>query len=158
MDNELASIRDGIKKCTGLKDDTDVSVATYADVTPDLAMAAAQTTAVSSPVTMMLGGHVKEIGVGVLAVVSLLMVMMMVRKGAPVPVVAAAADEPVLPQMLSAGEHLAGEAGEGDPALDGMELDEDAVRAQQMLGQVSTLVKENPEAAANLVKRWLNRT
>ncbi|MCC7349354.1 MAG: hypothetical protein IT446_02195 [Phycisphaerales bacterium] len=157
MDNELASIRDGIKKCTGLKDDTDVSVATYADVTPDLAMAAAQTTAVSSPVTMMLGGHVKEIGVGVLAVVSLLMVMMMVRKGAPVPVVAAA-EEPVLPQMLSAGEHLAGEAGEGDPALDGMELDEDAVRAQQMLGQVSTLVKENPEAAANLVKRWLNRT
>lgn len=157
METELASIRDGIKKCTGLKDDTDVSVATYADVTPELAMAAEQTAAVSTPITLMLGGHVKEIGVGVLAVVSLLMVMMMVRKGAPIPVMAAAI-EPELPQMLSAGEHLAGEVGEGDPALDGMELDDDAVRAQQMLGQVSTLVKENPDAAANLVKRWLNRT
>ena len=39
--------------------------------------------------------------------------------------------------------------------LDGMELDEDAVRAQQMLEQVSTMVEENPDAAANLVKRWL---
>lgn len=157
MEAELASIRDGIKKCTGLKEDADVSVATYADVTPDLALAAEQTAAVSSPMTLMLGGHIKEIGVGVLAVLSLFMVMMMVRKGAPVPVMANA-PEPVLPQMLSAAEHLAGEVGEGDSALDGMELDEDAVRAQQMLGQVSTLVKENPDAAANLVKRWLNRT
>ncbi|MCC6424119.1 MAG: hypothetical protein IT447_11625 [Phycisphaerales bacterium] len=158
MEGELASIRDGIKKCTGLKEDTDVSVATYADVTADLALAAEQTAAVSSPVTLMLGGHIKEIGVGVLAVISLFMVMMMVRKGAPVPAIAAAALEPEVPQALTAGEHLVGEAGEGDPALDGMELDEDAVRTQQMLGQVSTLVKENPEAAANLVKRWLNRT
>lgn len=158
MQAELASIRDGIKKCTGLKDDADVSVATYADVTGELALAAEQTSTIASPVRMMVGGHLKEIVVGVLAVVSLLMVMMMVRKGAPAPVAAAIAIEPEVPKVLSAGEHLAGEVGEGDSALDGMELDEDAVRAQQMLGQVSTLVKENPEAAANLVKRWLNRT
>ena len=40
----------------------------------------------------------------------------------------------------------------------GMELDEDSVKAQQMLNQVSNLVAENPDAAANLVKRWLNRS
>jgi flagellar biosynthesis/type III secretory pathway M-ring protein FliF/YscJ len=39
-----------------------------------------------------------------------------------------------------------------------MELDQDAVHAQQMVEQVSTMVKENPDAAANLVKRWLNKT
>jgi flagellar biosynthesis/type III secretory pathway M-ring protein FliF/YscJ len=39
-----------------------------------------------------------------------------------------------------------------------MELDEDALRAQQMVEQVKTMVSENPDAAANLVKRWLNRT
>ena len=41
--------------------------------------------------------------------------------------------------------------------LDGMELDEESVKAQEMIGQVSTLVRENPDAAATLVKRWLNR-
>ena len=41
--------------------------------------------------------------------------------------------------------------------LDGMELDEDTIKAQQMVEQVATLVKENPDSAANLVKRWLNR-
>jgi flagellar biosynthesis/type III secretory pathway M-ring protein FliF/YscJ len=42
--------------------------------------------------------------------------------------------------------------------LDAMELDEDAVRTQQMLDQVSTMVAENPDGAATLVKRWMNRT
>jgi flagellar biosynthesis/type III secretory pathway M-ring protein FliF/YscJ len=41
--------------------------------------------------------------------------------------------------------------------LSGMELDEDAVQTQQMLDQVSTMVKDNPEAAASLVKRWLHQ-
>jgi flagellar biosynthesis/type III secretory pathway M-ring protein FliF/YscJ len=38
-----------------------------------------------------------------------------------------------------------------------MEMDEDSVRTQQMLDQVSTMVKENPDGAASLVKRWLSR-
>jgi flagellar biosynthesis/type III secretory pathway M-ring protein FliF/YscJ len=36
-----------------------------------------------------------------------------------------------------------------------MELDEDAIRAQQMLEQVSSMVRK-PDGAASLVKRWLN--
>ena len=62
------------------------------------------------------------------------------------------------PQLLGAGETIAGEVGEGNAMLDGMELDEDSIKSQQMVEQVSTLVKENPDAAANLVKRWLNRS
>ena len=62
------------------------------------------------------------------------------------------------PQLLAAGEMIAGEVGEGKAMLDGMELDEDSIKAQQMVEQVSTMVKENPDAAANLVKRWLNRS
>ncbi|HLL90724.1 MAG TPA: hypothetical protein VK324_15590, partial [Tepidisphaeraceae bacterium] len=61
------------------------------------------------------------------------------------------------PQLFG-GEPIAGEVGGGDQTLDGMELDEDAVRAQQMLDQVQTMVKEDPDGAANLVKRWLNRS
>jgi flagellar biosynthesis/type III secretory pathway M-ring protein FliF/YscJ len=79
-----------------------------------------------------------------------------VRKSAPVPVIAAPVELKEAPP-LAGGEDIAGEAVEGNPLLDGMELDEDAIKAQQMVEQVSTMVKENPDAAANLVKRWLNR-
>jgi flagellar biosynthesis/type III secretory pathway M-ring protein FliF/YscJ len=62
------------------------------------------------------------------------------------------------PSVLSAAEGLVGEVGMSNAALDGMEMDEDAVKTQQMLDQVTTMVKENPEGAAALVKRWLNRS
>ena len=55
-------------------------------------------------------------------------------------------------------DEVAGEVRESGPLLDGMELDEDSVKAQQMLSQVANLVEENPDAAATLVKRWLNRS
>ena len=38
-----------------------------------------------------------------------------------------------------------------------MELDEDAAKTQQLQGQVADLGKENPEAAASLIKRWMNK-
>jgi flagellar biosynthesis/type III secretory pathway M-ring protein FliF/YscJ len=113
-----------------------------------------------SVVSLAVSRYAREIAIAALAVVSLFMVATMVRKGGgAAPAVAVAAPEPRHPpQLLDAGEEIAGEAGDGDPMLDGMELDEDAVRTEQMLGQVSTMVKENPDAAAALVKRWLNRS
>jgi flagellar biosynthesis/type III secretory pathway M-ring protein FliF/YscJ len=54
-------------------------------------------------------------------------------------------------------EEDAAEVGESGQTLDGVELDEETVRAQQVVEQVSTLVKENPDSAASLIKRWLNR-
>ena len=60
--------------------------------------------------------------------------------------------------MLGGNPLIAGEVSEGGQTLDGMELDEDAVKAQQMVEQVSTMGKENPEGAAQMVKRWLNRS
>jgi flagellar biosynthesis/type III secretory pathway M-ring protein FliF/YscJ len=104
-------------------------------------------------------GHAKEIGVLALAVLSLFMMSSMVRKATPAPVVIA--ESPRIdtgPAVLSGGEMLAGEVGASDTTLDGMELDDDAVRAQQMLDQVTTMVKDNPDSAAVLVKRWLNRS
>ena len=71
-------------------------------------------------------------------------------------VAAAAAPSRPAP-VLDTGNELVGEVGSGGNTLDGMELDDDAIRTQQMLEQVSSLVKENPDSAATLVKRWLNR-
>jgi flagellar biosynthesis/type III secretory pathway M-ring protein FliF/YscJ len=52
----------------------------------------------------------------------------------------------------------AAEVGEGGQALDGIELDDKAVRAQQVVEQVSNLVKENPEVAASMIKKWMSRS
>jgi flagellar biosynthesis/type III secretory pathway M-ring protein FliF/YscJ len=156
IDAELAQMTKEVRGVMHVKDESDtITVALYDDVLP--MMAATTTVPVGSTVATTVSGHAKEIAIGALAVISLFMVSTMVRKGAPAPIVAASAEHKVAPH-LSTGHELAGEAGEGDSMLDGMELDEDAVRAQQMLEQVSTMVEENPDAAANIMKRWLNRS
>jgi len=154
IDAELPQIQKDVKTCTGLTDDLAVNVSTYFDAIP--LMATAPSTATAS-VTSMVGGYSKEIAVGGLALVSLFMVTMMVRKGQPAPLILPASITKADAVQLSAGETIAGEASEGASALDGMELDEDHVKTQQMLDQVTTMVKENPEGAASLVKRWMTR-
>ncbi len=155
VSRELLNVRSAVKACTGIKADESVSVETYTDTMPSLQVAAAPSAA--NNVSALVSGHAKEIAVGGLAVVSLFMVSMMVRKSAPAPAVPLAARRSA-PQPITANEDVAGEVGEVSPALDGMELDEDAVRGRQMLQQVSTMVDDNPDAAANLIKRWMNRT
>jgi flagellar biosynthesis/type III secretory pathway M-ring protein FliF/YscJ len=162
---KLTSIREGVKKVVGLKTDDALSVDTYDDIPPDMAMATGPSVQASTLNTV--GGHAKEIGVAVLAVVSLLMMATMVRKSTPAQLVMPAmgggggGGGPAVATAgigsLGSGESIAGEVSAGSGALDGMEMDEDAVRTQQMLDQVSTMVKENPDGAASLVKRWLSR-
>ncbi|HWE03149.1 MAG TPA: flagellar M-ring protein FliF C-terminal domain-containing protein [Tepidisphaeraceae bacterium] len=165
IDEQLLKIRHDVMACTALKQDTDVAVETYID--PTALGAPPQVVAAGGGMwlAMLGGGHIKEGVLGAMALLSLFMVSMMVKKGAIVPVVAtpvsagAAAGGPVVPER--AGFKVipedVGEAGEGNATLDGMELDDDTVRTQQMLEQVSNLVKEDPESAAKMVKRWMNR-
>jgi flagellar biosynthesis/type III secretory pathway M-ring protein FliF/YscJ len=150
---ELAKIRDHVMACTNIEQAEKVKVDTYWDVMPTLS---ATEPAAANALTFSVSSHAKEVAVGVLAVMSLLMVMFMVRKSGPVqPATAPAAAAPT--PTLGGVEDVAGEASEGAPALDGMELDEDVIRTQQMIEQVATMVKENPDAAASLVKRWMNK-
>jgi flagellar biosynthesis/type III secretory pathway M-ring protein FliF/YscJ len=156
---EIADIRQSVKACTNLTSDDAVVVAEYDDAPPPV-MASVSTG--GSPMSMMLGGHVKEIGVGALALVSMFMVSTMVKKTAPAPAVVGGGggvlvDDELEARKLNSGEGVAGEVGEGGAALDGVELDEESVKAQQMIEQVQELVKANPDGAAGLVKRWMNQ-
>lgn len=158
IDQQLPKIRRDVMMCTALKSENDVAVETYFDPAP--VQAAAQTPTAGVSIALFGGSHLKEIILGVLALISLFMVSMVVKKGTPAPAVAsapAASSAPGPTPALDAGNELAGEVGSGGTTLDGMELDDDAIRTQQMLEQVSSLVKENPDSAATLVKRWLNR-
>ena len=167
---EMPKIREAVLACAAFKSKEAVTVDTYLDALP-LQLAAASEPP-SAPMASLVGGNAKEIALGALAVVSLFMVSMMVRKSGPAPVAAGAAlamagtpsasasgssTGPRRPGLLGTGEALVGEAGANNPLLDGMELDEDAIKTQQMLDQVSTLVADNPDAAATLVRRWMSR-
>jgi flagellar biosynthesis/type III secretory pathway M-ring protein FliF/YscJ len=156
VDTELASIKTHVMKATGLKSEDDVSVDAYWEAVPVLAAADAVEMTTAASVGSMVTSHVKEIAIGALAVVSLFMISMMVKKGTPVPILVPPMELHEAPP-LAADEDIAGEVGEVGAMLDGMELDDDAIKAQQMVEQVATLVKENPDGAANLVKRWLNK-
>jgi flagellar biosynthesis/type III secretory pathway M-ring protein FliF/YscJ len=155
IDAEMEKFRTSVVNCTSIQDPQRVAVSMYNDAPSPLLAAA--TAAPTGTVGEMLSRYSKEIAVGALALISLFMVSMMVRKSTPAPIVAAAPTPRETPHLDGIPE-IAGIVSHGDSMLDGMELDEDTVRTQQMLDQVSTLVGENPDAAANLVKRWLNRT
>ena len=160
--NKLPDLRNSAKTAIGLKSDELVSIAMYTDPFPAQGgggPSLADTPGLGSSFTAMAGTHSREIILGGLAVVSLFMVSMMVRRSGPAPAAVATAAAPMMPMpVLDASEMLAGEVSEGKSMLDAMELDEDAVRAQQMVEQVSSMVEENPDAAASLVKRWMSRT
>ena len=80
---ELVKIRQGVRMVVGLKSENDLSVDTYTDIPVDLAMATGPSTQVATLSTV--SGHAKEIGVAVLAIISLMMMATLVRKSAPTP-------------------------------------------------------------------------
>lgn len=157
LQKELPGYQEQIRSAVGMASTTPVSVGLYMDETalPDAAAAGAVSTA---SLAAMAGTHSREIMLGGLAVVSLFMVSMMVRKGGPAVVAVPAGIQFTSPSpLLDATEQLAGEVGEGKSTLNAMELDADAVHAQQMVDQVAAMVEDNPDAAAGLVKRWMSR-
>ena len=157
---QLPDLQKMVKTAVGLTSEEAVSMALYTDlIPPQPAGAGGGAAAGGLSIAAVAGTHSREIMLGGLAVVSLFMVSMMVRRGGPAIVAMPVGIQQSTPMpVLDATEALAGEVGEGKSMLDAMELDEDAVRAQQMVDQVAAMVEDNPDAAAGLVKRWMSRT
>lgn len=164
VQRETPRLREDVKKATNIKDDTSVSVAMYVDVsTPVVGGDAAAASGLAS-IPLGVGFGAKEIAIGALAIISLFMVSMMVRKSVPQPVMPALAPTPAvdvvdpgMPSDVTVGSDIAGEVGTAGMMLTGREMSDEQIEAQQVIEQVGTMVKENPDVAANLVKRWLNR-
>ncbi len=101
-------------------------------------------------------GMIKTIGLGALAVVSLLMMFMLVKKAGKQEPLPSASELAGLPPPIQVDDSdIVGEADESTPALEGMELDDEALKRQQMLSQVNESVRENPDEAAALLRRWM---
>jgi len=152
---EMPKLKNAVLGCLGQVAAEKIAVDWYYDYMPTTGGDPAAP-AVATSVPIALAGHAKEIALGGLALVSLFMVMMMVRKSAPAPIVIPKPERaaPVAPPPSD----VAGEVGEGTQSMEAMEVDDESIRTSQIIGQVSSLVKENPDAAANLVKRWLSRS
>ncbi|HMO27105.1 MAG TPA: hypothetical protein PKB10_12640, partial [Tepidisphaeraceae bacterium] len=103
IDDELAKIRLDVMKITGIAVESEVAVAEYIDsILPADAPGSAGATA---SIGTMIGGNVPEIAVGALALVSLFMVSMMVRRAAPAPPpLPAPVIEPPRAETIVAGE------------------------------------------------------
>lgn len=60
-----------------------------------------------------------------------------------------------LPPQYGEDGGMVGEANLSESALEGYELDEDAVANRQVTQQVASMVKNNPDEAAQLLKQWI---
>lgn len=105
---------------------------------------------------MATGTLVRYISLGGLALLSVAMMFLLVRKATtrePLP----SAEELVgLPPSLKGDDSdLVGEAAETSMPMEGVELDDEELARQQMLQQINDLTIESPEESAGLIKRWM---
>jgi flagellar biosynthesis/type III secretory pathway M-ring protein FliF/YscJ len=96
------------------------------------------------------------VSLGGLALVSLTMMFLMVRRASVREVLPTAQELIGIPPALAAMDgDLVGEADEASPALEGVELNDSAIRRQQMLDQIADMVNKTPDEAAGLLRRWI---
>ncbi|HUU83406.1 MAG TPA: hypothetical protein VM243_07880 [Phycisphaerae bacterium] len=158
IDIEKLRVRATVKNVIGITDDDAVQVDWFPDLAPGL-----PGQFVDSPLVAGLGPDDKgavaglmdygpQAGLVGLALMSLLMMVMLVRRSVrstaqfPLPRSPSEEQEEYTQPLQSA------KATEG--FLVGQEVDEDTLRFQNLSDQVSTMVEENPETAADLIRRW----
>ncbi|MBN1345971.1 MAG: hypothetical protein JXQ73_24990 [Phycisphaerae bacterium] len=157
---EFEKIRKQVKNVINAKDETAVEVAWFDDPMTQLAVAglAAGGGEADGSVMGMVKAHGRQLGLGLLAVMSLGMMLMIVRKG-PTSAAQLRDRHPAFAdgeEDLSAipGLEAVGEAMEGESAMEGHEVDESAIQEEQRVQQVSSFVRGDPEVAANLIRKW----
>ncbi len=147
LNTEMTRIRDLVMPALGLvpgKEEDLVKVAWYIPGPP-----AEPTEPVTAGVLTTVANYGKPAALGALAMAALLMVLMFARRRSQVPTSATSS-------IFSGGpDGSVGMVDGIDVALEGVELNDDQVRAQRVVQQVSQMVKEKPDGAASLIRRWV---
>lgn len=102
------------------------------------------------------GGIVDKAVLGLLAVISLGMMFMLVKKSARKVDMPTAEELVGLPPTLSADSDVIGEADESDMPMAGIEVGDEELQRQKVLEQVGEMVGKNPDAAASMINRWMS--
>ncbi len=103
-------------------------------------------------------GLVKTVGLGALAVVSLALMVMSLRKATKPQDLPTAEELVGLPPALATDNEMYGEADEAATALAGLELSDDELQIREKVERVAEMVKDQPAQAATLLKGWINET
>ncbi|MFW6154683.1 MAG: hypothetical protein ACOC95_05655 [Planctomycetota bacterium] len=146
LEGQLARIRDRVKGVLGNPGDQEVRVDWYVDAGESEAAEVVQ-----AGVVTQLAVHGKTVVLGTLAVAALGMVLMFARRKHPEsPTLNDGMDAESMPDTLGAAEGVEG-------ALEGYELDEDAIRSERVVDQVGQMVRDRPDNATNLLRRWIEQ-
>ncbi len=169
-DEQVTRVKSSIERIVMARDPNDVIV----DVYPDMDWSAGSGTWSSAPGAMTLANqgaesldviglartYVPQAGLGILAMMSLFMMLRVARKserggesdGSLQDGSAdALADEP----LLTVGPTTVGQAETSESLLAGKEVDPESLRYQELGAEVSKMVEGDPEGAANLIRRWV---
>jgi len=111
------------------------------------APAAMELDAAPADIGSLASSYGRPITLGLLALVSLFMVRNVIRKS----VVTQETET-----QEAGGIHEA-DAGDGDGALMGIEMDPEKLKTAKMTDQVQQMVQQNPDMAASLIKRWVGK-
>lgn len=112
-------------------------------------------TGVSGITNLVSSGLFKQAMLGGLAVLSIGMMFMLVRKAGRSATLPTAEELVGIPPAIEPDSDLVGEADEGETPMMGIEIDNDQLKRQKMLQEVSDLVKSNPQSAVGVFNRWL---
>jgi flagellar M-ring protein FliF len=170
IDEQLKAFALRAKNAIGAQSDDQIRVDWFDDTLapppPDVVVAGTGLSA--GTVGGLVSQYARQGILAVLALGALGMMLMMVKRAVP-----AAAGEDLDPSVLFGGagtggkkrgasagqfdtdDDVFGEANSGEAVLTGIELDDDTLASRKMVDEVSTMIKENPENAAALVKRWI---
>ena len=100
------------------------------------------------------GKLIETVLVGVLAVISLGMMLLMVKRSSQKIELPDPQSLVGVPPHLETVGDLVGEASEGDHVMTGIEIDDQVLEVQHLREQVAELINQDPESAAGLVERW----
>lgn len=165
-DAQIARVKSAVARIINARNPDDVMVDVHPDMTwkqggpswtqTPAGVAATEATTVAGTMDMV-RGYGPQVGLGVLALASLIMMMRIVRKSAELSPIRKfeEPDEQDEEDTLSVGQYPVGEAQLTDSFLTGKEVDEKTMLHQQLSQEVSKMVSEDPRAAADLIKRWI---
>lgn len=166
-DAQIERVRTSVELIVMAQDSSDVDVDVYPDMewtsqgghhsrSPGNFVSSAETS-ITSTVQEMTTHYGPQIGMGMLALMSLFMMMRIARKSTDA--IQPRRKTSSLPEpeeaILEVGPSTVGQAGISESMLQGKEVDSTTLRYQELGTEVSKMVEEDPEGTAELVRRWL---
>ncbi len=175
IDEHLPLIKAQVKPLVDATTDEQVQVSWFYDVPIQAEVALASTGNFGEA----LGQYVRPAGLAGLAVLSLGMMIMLVRKAQPPRPIGVriggsggsgddggsgsgggttSGGRKAVEELLTIEGGPVGKAQVTQPILEGREVDEDTLKSQQIIEQVNSLVKDDPDAVASMLRKWIEES